>query len=252
MTLLYLMEGSGSLHLDDRSFDLQDGDFYLIPSGVYYAIETSLESICIFLNLRTSFIAAEYRSVFMEDPMLTGFLTQSLAAEQGMTWLALHTKENEAVRDLVLTLFAEYINQDKYCNHTMKHYLSLLFAAILRDGRTTVDSPAKTTRRDRQFQQIAAWLKQNYPTASLSALAEQIHFSKQYICRIVRKKTGGTFQALLLEIRLDMARQYLTDTALTLEEISCLCGFASSSHLSRVFRNRFGMPPSVYRKENGR
>lgn len=248
-TLIYLTEGHGALHLDDQSFTLNAGDFYLVPSGVYYALETSLESICICLNLRNSFVAAEYKSIFQEHPMITSFIANSLAANHTMTYLALHTKENEAIRTFVLTIFAEYINQDKYSNSTMKSYLTLLFAAILRDENTTMDSSVKVSRHDQQYQQIVTYLKQNYQTASLSTLSEHIHFSKQYICKIVKEKTGDTFNSLLTGIRLNMVEQYLIDTNLTLDEISYLCGFATPSHLSRVFKNHHGVSPSVYKKE---
>lgn len=248
-TLIYIMEGDGTLNLDDRSFKMNTGDFYLIPSGVYYALETSLECICICLNLRNSFIASEYKNIFQEDPMITNFIGKSLAAEHTMTYLVLHTKDNESVKTLVLTIFAEYINQEKYSNNTMKNYLSLLFATILRDQNTTMESSVKVTRHDQQYQQIVNYLKQNYQTANLTALADHIHFSKQYICKIVKEKTGDTFNTLLIKIRLDMVEQYLLDTNLTLEDISYLCGFTAPSHLSSVFKNHYGMAPSVYKKE---
>lgn len=251
-SLIYFMKGHGILHLDDQSFHLNTGDFYLIPSGIYYALETSLESICIFMNLRNSFVASEYKNIFMDEPQITNFITKSLAVEHTMTYLALHTKENEAVPTLVLTIFTEYINQDKYSNNIMKNYLSLLFATILRDKNTTIDSSVKITRHDQQYQQIINYLKQNYQAASLTDLADHIHFSKQYICKIVKEKTGDTFNTLLMKTRLDMAAQYLLDTSLTLEDISYLCGFTASSHFSRLFKNHYGISPSVFRKEKSK
>lgn len=249
-SLIYTMEGHGVLHLDDQSFDMKTGDFYLIPSGIHYALETSLETICICLNLRNSFVSSEYKNIFQEDPVIISFIAKSLATEHTMTYLALHTKENRTVKTLVLSIFSEYINQNKYSNNMMKNYLSLLFATILRDEHTTIDSSVKVTRHDQQYQQIVNYLKQNYQTATLTALAEHIHFSKQYICRIVKEKTGDTFNTLLIKIRLDMVEQYLIDTDLTLEDISYLCGFSAPSHLSKVFKNHYGMSPSAYKKEH--
>lgn len=167
-----------------------------------------------------------------------------------MTYLAIHTGESEMVQTLVLAIFTEYINQDKFSNATMKNMLSLMFALILRNDKTAMDASIKTTRLDQQYQQIIQYLKQNYQTADLSSLSEHIHFSKQYICKIVKEKTGDTFNTLLMNIRLEMVEQYLLESDLTLENIAYLCGFTAPSHLSKVFKNHYGMSPSSYRKEH--
>lgn len=249
-TLVYLFEGNGKLILDENTFHLKPGDFYLIPPGVYYSIQTTPESLCIYMDLRQSFVAAEYKNIFHEDPLITSFITYTFASEHHMTYLAIHTDESEMIRTLVLTIFTEYINQDKYSKNTMKNFLSLLFALALRSDKTTMDASVKTTRLDQQYQQIINYLKQNYQTADLSSLSEQIHFSKQYICKIVKKKTGNTFNELLMTIRLEMVEQYLLESNLVLEDIAYLCGFTTPSHLSRVFKNHYGMSPSAYRKEH--
>ena len=147
-------------------------------------------------------------------------------------------------------MYAEYINQDKYSAHVMKHYLALLFARILRDPGTQIDSSAKVSRIDRHYQQLLDYLKQNYRTADLSSAASEICFSRQYVCRIVREKTGATFNTLLKNIRLEMAAKYLTDTDLSQENIAWMCGFSAASHMSRVFKERYGCTPSGYRKEH--
>lgn len=249
-TLIYLYEGNGQLILDENTFQMQTGDFYLVPPRVYYAIQPTLDSLCICMNLCQSFVAAEYKNVFHEDPLITSFITNSLATEHNMTYLAIHTGENEMVPTLVLAIFTEYINQDKYSNATMKNMFSLMFALILRNDKTTMDASIKTTRLDQQYQQIIQYLKQNYQTADLSSLSEHIHFSKQYICKIVKEKTGDTFNTLLMNIRLEMVEQYLLESDLTLENIAYLCGFTAPSHLSKVFKNHYGMSPSSYRKKH--
>ena len=248
-SLIYQMEGTAHLALDCGEFELHAGDFYLIPPDVYYSIQTALESLCICFNLRRSFVAAEYKSIALENPQLTKFIVDSLGAEPSVQYAAIGTDGSTAINELVLNIFAEYISQDEYSNVSMRSYLSLLFAAILRSPNTKLVSSAKVTRLDEQFHLIEVYLKKNYQTANLTELADTIHFSKQYICRIVKEKTGDTFNTLLIRIRLDMVVQYLLDTDLPLEEIAYLCGFSAASHMSRTFKNEYGTTPSAYRSE---
>lgn len=249
-TCIYMLEGQGSLALDADTFNVCKGDFYILPPQVYYALETSADSICIYFNMRQQFLASEYEQIFQEDPVLTRFIVQALEPEHSMTYLAMHTDGNETINHFILMIFAEYINQNKYSNNAMKNYLSLLFVTILRDKDTIIDSSVKVTRIDRQYQQVVDYLRQNYQTATLSSTADHIHFSKQYVCKIVKQQTGNTFNHLLMGIRLDMVRQYLLETDLTLDNISYLSGFAAASHMSKVFKDLYGVSPSAYKKEH--
>lgn len=248
-SLIYMMEGSGSLTLDSGRYELRVGDFYLVAPEVYYSIEVTLEGLCICLNLRHSFVATEYKSFALENPQLTKFITDSLVSDESAQYAAIHTDANESINNLVLTIFSEYIRQDEYSNVAMRSYLSLLFATILRNPDTELESSAKVSHMDAQFYLIENYLKKNYQTANLTDLSETIHFSKQYICRIVREKTGDTFNTLLIRTRLEMVVQCLLETDLPLEEIAYLCGFSAASHMSRTFKNVYGMTPSSYRNE---
>lgn len=248
-SLIYQMEGTGSLTLDSGRHELHEGDFYIVPPEVFYSLGAGLEGLCICLNMRRAFVAAEYKSIALENPQLTRFLVDSLSSDSAEQYAVLHTDGNEAINTLVLNIFAEYINQDEFSNVSMRSYLSLLFATILRSPNTKMDSTAKVTRLDEQFHRIESYLKKNYQTANLTELADTIHFSKQYICRIVKEKTGETFNTLLIRMRLNMVVQYLLDTDLSLEEIAYLCGFSAASHMSRTFKNEFGTTPSTYRRE---
>lgn len=244
-TLICQMEGTGKLILDTATFEMNPGDFYIVPPNIYYTLESTLESMCICLNLRRSFVASEYRTIFMEHPQLTRFVADAL--EGSATYAAMHTHDHEPLNDLILTIFAEYINQDEYSNVAMRSYLTLLIAAILRDNHTEIDSSTKVTRMDAQFRQIEVYLKKNYQTATLTDLADTIHFSKQYICRIVKEKTGDTFNSLLIHTRLSNVEHFLCDTALSLEDIAYLCGFSAASHMSRCFKEAYGVTPSKFR-----
>jgi AraC-like DNA-binding protein len=44
------------------------------------------------------------------------------------------------------------------------------------------------------------------------------------------------------------AKDYLTNTNLSIEEISEYVGYSSSNHFSRAFKNHYKMSPQQYRK----
>ena len=63
------------------------------------------------------------------------------------------------------------------------------------------------------------------------------------------KNEGSTFRDLLEEIRYGLAREYLADTHLPMEEISALLGYTESANFSHAFKRWSGLSPSAWRQD---
>ena len=68
---------------------------------------------------------------------------------------------------------------------------------------------------------------------------------------LFKEVTGLTPHRYLTKIRFDKARYLLSNTNLNVSEISYMTGFSDSLYFSRLFRKKFGTPPSEYRKNGG-
>lgn len=81
----------------------------------------------------------------------------------------------------------------------------------------------------------------------LDQMAEMCMISKPHLIRLFKKELNCTPHDYLLDFRLRQAKQFLTATSHTVEEIAEECGFNSVSHFSRAFRKRIHMTPSEFR-----
>jgi AraC-like DNA-binding protein len=79
-------------------------------------------------------------------------------------------------------------------------------------------------------------------------LAEKMSMSVRTLRRRLREE-GSSYRELLDEIRFGLARDYLTDTRLPLEEISELLGYSEPGNFSHAFRRWSGQSPRLYRQE---
>lgn len=80
-------------------------------------------------------------------------------------------------------------------------------------------------------------------------IACQLQMNARTLARRLSEE-GTHFQALLNELRLEMARQYLRDTALGIDEIGVRLGFAESRSFHRSFKQWTGMTPGVWREQS--
>ncbi len=77
-------------------------------------------------------------------------------------------------------------------------------------------------------------------------VADHLHIGVRTFQRRLQAE-GTTFQTLLNETRQDLARQYLKDPAIRLEEIAFVLGYSEYSVFSKAFKRWTGHSPSAYR-----
>lgn len=80
-------------------------------------------------------------------------------------------------------------------------------------------------------------------------LANHVSCSLRQLERLFKKHQQTTLQSYYLALRLDQARRHVTQTGLPLFDIVIAVGFASQSHFSKCYRDRFGITPALDRKQ---
>lgn len=83
----------------------------------------------------------------------------------------------------------------------------------------------------------------------LSAVAEALHVTPNYLNRLFLKELGMPPKRYLIEQRMHLAYSLLSSTELTVQEISLKCGYRNQFAFSREFRLKYGRSPSEIRKE---
>jgi len=87
---------------------------------------------------------------------------------------------------------------------------------------------------------------QNPPT--INELAVDVGVSATVLKESFKSIIGNTVYGYLLDYRMSMAQKYLLDTNLTIAEIAEKSGYEHACHFTTAFKRKFGMVPSVYRK----
>ncbi|HEY0992665.1 MAG TPA: helix-turn-helix transcriptional regulator, partial [Kofleriaceae bacterium] len=75
-------------------------------------------------------------------------------------------------------------------------------------------------------------------------LAAATGYSVFHTCRVFRATTGYTIHGFRRELRLRHALARILDSRDSLTDIALATGFASQSHLTNLFRARFGVTPA--------
>ncbi len=83
---------------------------------------------------------------------------------------------------------------------------------------------------------------------TLDALAHESGYSSAHFLRMFRGATGVTPHQYVLERRLRQAQECLRSKNTKLIDVAAICGFASQSHMTSVFRKHLARTPAEYRR----
>jgi len=86
---------------------------------------------------------------------------------------------------------------------------------------------------------------------TLEDVADTLNLSSRHIQRLFKElHHGNTFSSILEDIRLTAVCKELENSEHSIEQIAKLTGFAGGNYLHTVFRKKFGITPSEYRKSS--
>ncbi|WP_431038605.1 GlxA family transcriptional regulator [Pseudomonas yamanorum] len=96
-----------------------------------------------------------------------------------------------------------------------------------------------------KLQEVVALMEANLEEPiDLDNLAEYVDLSRRQLERLFQKYLQCTPSRYYLRLRLIRARQLLKQTSLSIVELAYICGFVSTPHFSKCYREHFGVPPS--------
>ena len=64
-----------------------------------------------------------------------------------------------------------------------------------------------------------------------------------------KRVTGKTINEFVLDKRIDLSKQILAFTNISIEELAEKCGFSSQSYFTRAFKKKTGLSPMQFRKK---
>ncbi len=136
-------------------------------------------------------------------------------------------------------------------NDSVSHKLKLnLFQNIilyaLRYGKI---KDKETNEASDKIQEVARFISSNfYREITLSECARKAFMEETYFSKKFRQLTGFGFKEYLIGVRIKAAENLLSNSDLSICEISEKCGFSSSNYFGDIFKKIKGCSPSEWRK----
>ena len=113
----------------------------------------------------------------------------------------------------------------------------------------------KTKSLDQNFlEKINTLIEKNIDdsTFTVEVLAEEIGISRVQLYRKVKAMLGISISDIIQEKRLEKSKSMLIDDSYSIADIAYSVGFSSPNYFSTAFKNKFGITPKQYIKEQSK
>lgn len=238
--LCYIINGSGQYIDREQLFHLKKGSLFLSRPGIEHQIlsETGLDIIFVafeLVNNNSTSSAIELFNSLAETKVF--FIDDSEQTPAVKLWTSLLVMAcrpypilNDCIQGLCASFYSSVIGtfnnqQTNYEENTgLSNYSSLVYQA-------------KLYIHDNLSQSL-----------KLEDVADYIHISSRHLSRIFQDELGQTFSNYVKKERMRKAGILLSDTDLSIKEISGVVGFNTVHYFTSVFSTEMGMPPGEFRK----
>lgn len=234
--IYYLLYGHRKYFVNGSSFDVKEGNVIMIPKNVFH--KSTVSSLCKENETHERFLLS-----FYEDRV-----PKELLQCFEHIYYEIPAYEKKHFENLLFEMENEFYINDCYSSPVTTSILIELLAILCRlPKKQSIYTPPLTT--DPNVLSACKYIEKNYcKDIDLKTVASEFHFSKEHFSRIFKKNVGIGFNEYLNTIRINKAKELLSDTDNSITKISELSGFNDSNYFSTTFKRITSITPLKYRK----
>ncbi|NDL68044.1 AraC family transcriptional regulator [Anaerotalea alkaliphila] len=253
LELSYIVSGSFRQSILGTDITFEQGDLCLIDKNCLHQDHLDSNSASIlFLGIAND-VFEDIMSSHATDDRILSFLQSALLKQKNLLQY-LHFKPNAnskgEMEECLSSLLKELILHDEASAIICRGLLMRIFRIL----STSYDfSLSKELRKEMSwllYEEITAYIKENYRDISIRELCSQFHFQEDYFNRILKQKAGMTYIEFVQNLRLIEAERLLTHTDFSIERIADLVGYQNKGYFYRLFTKHHQMTPAKFREKH--
>ena len=167
-------------------------------------------------------------------------------------YIMIHYLDNNEIVDCIKVLISDFDNCLDLNNFIPLEIIHILYKISIVDKKSF--EPLKTASQEKAVLYTLKYIYEKYSSATLIEIAENLHYSTTHLSELLKLSTGMSFQEILEYRRAIVARQYLIESNLTIEDIAEKVGFHSYAGFYKFWVKISQISPREYRlkysKEN--
>ena len=246
----YVYRGNAVLDYDGVRTELGEGDLCLVAPGSSYTFECDDDDeqvVLLTVYVRRSVMERTFFDSMASLGIISDFVRNELYSQTVPNYLMFKPHDTRGLNEIMQCIYLETNYPDALSREASIHWLHLLFVAVLRDfdfARSWRGIDGSTV----SFYRVLEYIHGHLTDVTLGSVAARFGYNETYFSSLFRERCHQSFRDYVSLRRMERAKELLTTTSLTMEQIATSVGYGSADHFSRKFKRTFGMTPGQFRR----
>lgn len=248
--MVYMKKGNAVFEIAGKPASLGPNDIIIIKPRQPHKFAVKSEAGCEFIVLSFKFenrINGQYSEVPLED-----FLNFVTSKETG-PFITLKVSQKNEIIILLNRIIKERENTEP--GSEFLNYLLVLELFVLLSRALKMEWENSIKNKSPKLKELIGisinYIHNNFERdISLGDIAKFVFLSPSYFTRAFKEETDMSPISYLLKVRIDRAKELLSDTGLKISDIALSVGFSNQQRFNEMFKKYTRLTPLQYRKMN--
>lgn len=252
--IAYMFSGTArqTVYFPDGSEEtvlLEEGMLLFIPPHTDHTVSIFDDSIMINILIRTNALIYTFTELIGENSLMCDFFAHILYNQTGLnTYLLFSTNGDSRLQEILLDMMIEECLFTDSSQRAIYLLLGLFFTYLQRDYANTMQFSSHMSSGINYIPQILNYIQSHYANTSVPDIAAHFSISTSHLNRMFKQYTNMTIIKTIQKIRIKAACRLLTQTSLSVQEISEAVGYGDVTFFIRIFKQYQQLTPLQYRK----
>lgn len=229
--ILYLVEGTGYVTLGEDRYKMATGSVLIFHPWQLreYGLHRNKDSRSYYIHFN-----GDACEELMETLKLRGGNLYNIGISLTLT-------------GLLDSLISEFRLKNEHYEYMCQSHLLSILTLISRNLSDTSHGSFEVKKR---INEVCKYIYENCSKIeSVSELAQITHLSESRFSHLFSKTVGVSPKSYLLRAKIDVAKELLANTDLSIGQISASVGFRDQNYFSRAFKRFSNISPGEYRRK---
>lgn len=238
LEILYILDGYMITFINDKKYTLKKDDMLIISPKELHSTRSFDKVNYLMLQIPFDYLSRAITNIS---------LLQFQAYYPSITTIS----SQKLLRECLFSMYELYKNhEDGYALAFSSELYRFLY--ILYKNHSKKLNPENKEKENRNFERIEEvihYVKTNYQKeVTLTEMADLLHVSTEYFCRLFKKHTGQTFTEYLNAVRMMYFYQDLLETNYSVNDLLERNGIRNYKVFMRMFKETYKTTPHKLRK----
>lgn len=243
--IYYAHSGETTVQFEEDSVTLKQGSVLILaPNTVHGNLCFRDDCVVHYFLVRASTFDRIFWNQLPKNSLLSSFFRQALSGEVGTAYLYFDTFADNQIRYYIREIIDEFSESRTYRSQMLNTLMSAFFLLLLRKYEGTARLPrTESFYWKHEFSSIFSYIQTHYASTTIVDVADQFHYSKRQISRIVQRFMGTTFAQLIQKLKMEEAAALLAQGSISIAAVSTAVGYADVSSFYRAFTKYYRKTP---------